>query len=56
MHNSFCGYLTVMSAISSDADYCYIFEKEFTEKDIKRDAKSIRNKMTVDNRNRLIIV
>ena len=53
---SFCGYLTVMSAIASDADYCYIYEKQFNENDIKRDANTIKNKMIADNRNRLIVM
>lgn len=54
--SGYCGYLTVMSALASGAEYCYIFEDNFNENDVRKDAKSLKNKMISDKANRLVIM
>nr|XP_018668762.1 ATP-dependent 6-phosphofructokinase, muscle type isoform X6 [Ciona intestinalis] len=41
----YCGYLATMSGLAAGADAAYIFEEEFTIKDLQKNIYHLRNKM-----------
>ncbi|XP_054168222.1 ATP-dependent 6-phosphofructokinase-like [Oppia nitens] len=56
IESGFCGYLTVMSAMASGADFCYPYESNFSTESVKNDANIMTDKMKKNHKNRLIIV
>ncbi|CAG2111425.1 unnamed protein product, partial [Medioppia subpectinata] len=56
INSDYCGYLTILSALASGADYCYAYECDFTIDSVRRDANNIKNKMLSQDTNRLILV
>ena len=51
-----CGYLATLSGLASGADQAYIFEEEFTLKDLQKNITHLRTKMQGSVQRGLVIM